>query len=63
MSYASSLMLYSDEAIHILGGFTGENPVFTQEDIQIMVENGELRYFLVSTLLLRKENRDIYKWI
>lgn len=48
MSGGSEIIINSGEAVMAIGGFTGSDPIVTDEKLKEMTRNGEIRYFFVS---------------
>ncbi|OQP17061.1 MULTISPECIES: glycosyltransferase family 39 protein [Geobacillus] len=45
---AAEMMLHTDRAVMAMGGFGGTDPVLTPAKLEKMVQNGEVKYFLLS---------------
>lgn len=55
---AASIQLMSDRPVMALGGFAGKDNILSPEDLERMVDRGELRYFVASSTYLGGQCRD-----
>ena len=48
MGGGSELIIRTGEAVMTIGGFTGSDPILTNETLKTMVQSGDIRYFFLS---------------
>lgn len=58
---AAEMMLHTDRAVMAMGGFGGTDPVLTPAKLEKMIENGEVKYFLLSGE--GRGNNELVQWI
>ncbi|MCY9692098.1 mannosyltransferase YkcB-related protein [Paenibacillus alginolyticus] len=46
---ASSYIIKTDKAVMAMGGFSGSDPILTVDKLKEMVQNKEIKYFLISS--------------
>ena len=63
MQMGAELILQSDGAVMVLGGFNGGDEILTVEEFVGMVKDGEVRYAVLMQNGNQKANSEIYQWI
>ena len=56
-------VLASGRPVLYIGGFNGGDPVLTLEEFQGLIENGRLRFVLLSGENNQSENAEIFQWV
>ncbi|WAA09212.1 glycosyltransferase family 39 protein [Fervidibacillus albus] len=60
---AYSFMLNTDYAVMAMGGFKGTDPALTPEKLEELAENGEVKFFLISSEGQSFQNEPVITWI
>ncbi|WP_246310906.1 glycosyltransferase family 39 protein [Paenibacillus xylanilyticus] len=60
---AAPYIIDENEAVITLGGFSGSDPVYTTEELEELVQSGQVKYFMVGGMGGRGGNSDISNWI
>lgn len=60
---AAPYMIDEGESVIIMGGFSGSDPVYTVEELEKLVKDRKVKYFLISDGGMRGGSSDVTEWI
>jgi 4-amino-4-deoxy-L-arabinose transferase-like glycosyltransferase len=60
---ASPLILDTGLPVLTMGGYSGSDPILTQDNLQLLAQNGIIQYFLVSKTAMLDKNKYYAAWI
>lgn len=60
---AAPYVIDQNESVMTTGGFSGNDPVYSVEEFQELVSNGDVRFFILSDQGMRGGNSEIAQWI